>query len=1540
MAHLKTLDENPVVTLQEEPSVKTVCTKDPATKKSTFETTTITGTKPYHRSYTMSPKQDEAISTANRSAGSLESIAKKHVSRLESAVKGFEKQPIAEDRIFAAEYEVGVVEKSLEKFRVAIEFVHAVNDLSEDEIQNEKYFLSYNSLELKTTGLVRLVFQAKRYRDEEQQRRREEGQRRRDEEQRRRDEEEKRRRGELEAAAEEQRREELHKAKLAQILPAHVTNANGNKDQARAPPKFMTTLKPDTLEIDATIAQFRNFRIQFDDYYTANRMELLPIREQRAHLRSCLSSKVQETIKHLLEDALDKHYSESLKVITTLLPKFSEYLVRLRLVGDSAELKNLPYEDVLASHIVANVSNKVLQKELLKMEEHDFKSVKAKCLAWEASDRNQSSMSQPGSISTNKISSYKQDKMQKVRSRSKSRSKFEKTGESTNARSDQSSKSKSCFKCGGIYHSRDDCPAKNARCIHCGIAGHFVKVCNKKARGQKRVETITVRTHHIERHGGRSSPLATVRISTDEINWSEVNFLPDTGTGECLANDALLENLGIEYDTTQKCIISAANGSSMECLGSVEIYFSYYGFKVQSTVHVTPDVSDFLLAKHTMEDLGMIPKSFPEPFACALERLSKPVHSHKVHFVEDPTPEEVLKAKEDLLKSNPTVFNIKTLKAMRGKPMHIHMIDVEEDKKPKPCLVARPIPFAFREAARKELDAMMEKGIIKPVNEPTEFISPFLVVPKPNGSVRLVVDYKGINKFIKRPIHPFPSVSDFATLDATYGYWQIPLERESQLLTTFLTPWGRYAYLRAPMGLASSGDEYCLRGDQALCEVPNKNKVVDDILLYAKTWDELQSTLKKVMDACKKYQITLSPTKVNIGSSVHYVGMIVSGDGIKADPGKIKAICDFPSPTNITDLRSFFDLVNQLGSFVPDLAHKAAPLRPLLSTKNVWQWLPEQQAAFEAVKKILVSPPILAHFDITLPTRILTDASRLNGLGYALMQDHGSEEEESWRLVQCGSRFLTDAETRYSVGQLEALAILYGIYSCRTYLLGLQHFDVITDHKSLQATANSTNLASIDDARMQRILEKLAGYNFTVKWVAGKSHLIADALSRSPVNDPPPQDIADIVYSQVVAKPDDPALIFIREAAAKDEFYRSIVEAIPKMCQKDVKSLPPHDKLRSLVKDWDDFSLSNSLIIIHGHRIFVPLAARKEVLHRLHIAHQGITRTRARARELYYWPGLSNEVQQMVQSCDQCQRFSSQQQKEPLLSDRLTSRPFENISADLFEYAAKHFLVVVDRYSGWPMVFPHKSSPKSSQAIANFKEVFNLFGIPVKLRTDGGRQFISAEFMEFCTSLGIEATPSTTHYPQSNGHAEAAVKAMKNLVKKNWVDGRLDEDGFDRSVLEWRNTPRTEDGIAPSQWLLGRLQRTYLPAHASVYDKTSKRRMMSAEGERRKNYDKKKEHYDTRSKNLKKFQVGQEVRLRHHVSGEWNRIGIIKAVRKNGRSYEIESDGSSLLRNRRSLRPSMRTTELFTENEDSDASQCIALSRARRNAKPPHRLGY
>jgi hypothetical protein len=162
------------------------------------------------------------------------------------------------------------------------------------------------------------------------------------------------------------------------------------------------------------------------------------------------------------------------------------------------------------------------------------------------------------------------------------------------------------------------------------------------------------------------------------------------------------------------------------------------------------------------------------------------------------------------------------------------------------------------------LKKVIDSGVIVPVEEPTEWISPAFFVEKPNGrGARMVCDFTGINRYIQRPVHPFPSTQEilrdigaganfFATLDAVQGYHQIPLEYESSLLTTFLLPSGRYRYTRAPMGLNASSDEWCARSDAALSGLEKTRKIVDDILIWASTWGELQARVREVLRRCNE----------------------------------------------------------------------------------------------------------------------------------------------------------------------------------------------------------------------------------------------------------------------------------------------------------------------------------------------------------------------------------------------------------------------------------------------------------------------------------------------------------------------------------------------------------------------------------------------------------------------------------------------------------------------------------------------------------------
>ena len=171
-------------------------------------------------------------------------------------------------------------------------------------------------------------------------------------------------------------------------------------------------------------------------------------------------------------------------------------------------------------------------------------------------------------------------------------------------------------------------------------------------------------------------------------------------------------------------------------------------------------------------------------------------------------------------------------------------------------------------------------------------------------------------------------------------------------------------------------------------------------------------------------------------------GFMLSSEGYQVDAAITEAISEFPTPSDHTELRSFCGLVNQLASGTNRIAELMSPLRPLLSTKNEFVWSADHALAFSKVKEQLVTSPVLAFFDLKKPTRLCTDASR-QGLGFVLQQQSTPGQ---WTLVQAGSRFLSSAESRYAIIELEMLAVAWAVMKCKMFLAGLQHFKIITDH--------------------------------------------------------------------------------------------------------------------------------------------------------------------------------------------------------------------------------------------------------------------------------------------------------------------------------------------------------------------------------------------------------------------------------------------------------------------------------------------------------------
>ena len=200
------------------------------------------------------------------------------------------------------------------------------------------------------------------------------------------------------------------------------------------------------------------------------------------------------------------------------------------------------------------------------------------------------------------------------------------------------------------------------------------------------------------------------------------------------------------------------------------------------------------------------------------------------------------------------------------------------------------------------------------------------------------------------------------------------------------------------MGLNASSDKWCCKSDIIVEGLPWARKLVDDTIIWADNEEDLVIRTRTVLERCKN-NITISRKKFKMGSEIEFAGHIISDTGIRPDGKKLAAIKQFPTPSCIKDVRAFLELANQLGSFIPDLARMTSAIRPLLKKGTTWNWLPEHQAAFEKIKDILTSDMAIPYLD----TILLTDASRLHGIGFSLIQI----KKGNMRLIQCASRSLT-----------------------------------------------------------------------------------------------------------------------------------------------------------------------------------------------------------------------------------------------------------------------------------------------------------------------------------------------------------------------------------------------------------------------------------------------------------------------------------------------------------------------------------------------------
>ena len=415
-------------------------------------------------------------------------------------------------------------------------------------------------------------------------------------------------------------------------------------------------------------------------------------------------------------------------------------------------------------------------------------------------------------------------------------------------------------------------------------------------------------------------------------------------------------------------------------------------------------------------------------------------------------------------------------------------------------------PQCHKEEVNKQINKMLDQDIIQHSISP--WSSPIWVVPKKLDASgekkwRVVIDYRKLNDITIGESYPIPQISEildqlgnskyFSTLDLASGFHQIPIASEDADKTAFSIPEGHFQFKRMPFGLKNAPATFqklmntVLSGLQGIhCYV-----YLDDIVIYSFDLNTHIEKLQKVFDRLRYFNLKLQPDKCEfLRREVNYLGHIITDEGVKPNPEKVKAVRDFPIPRTQKDIKSFLGLISYYRRFIPNFSLIAKPLTSLLKKDAKFVWNNEQQLAFETLKNKLLSAPILSYPDFTKPFILTCDASN-----YAISAILSQGEIGKDRPIAFGSRTLNKAELNYSTTEKECLAIVFGTKLFRPYVYG-RTFTIVTDHKPLQWLFNCKDPGS----RLVRWRLKLEEYSYTIKYKKGKINANADALSRYPVN--------------------------------------------------------------------------------------------------------------------------------------------------------------------------------------------------------------------------------------------------------------------------------------------------------------------------------------------------------------------------------------------------------------------------------------------------------
>lgn len=1036
--------------------------------------------------------------------------------------------------------------------------------------------------------------------------------------------------------------------------------------------------------------------------------------------------------------------------------------------------------------------------------------------------------------------------------------------------------SEKCRYCGRSRHDRSRCPAKDDTCKKCEKTGHWAKVCLSSSAGpspgyQDKRKYLSHEgkkpnqgfKHKSSIHAVReeSEPLReefeqmsfnTIEISTirqseafAKIQFtllSKTHFLEgkvDTGAQGNLLPMRTYEKI-LKVATlptrTSSMRLSTYSGEKIPHIGTVTL-----DCRKESTSDLTP------IEFYVTNSPGPVIFGLPTCVKLGLVTMNCSIMKNADGI-------------EDLSLKYPDRFQ--GIGQLKGK----YKLTLKDDVQPI-IHPPRRAPIQLRDQIRAELQRMTDLEVIKPMEEPTDWVSSITYVKKKDGSLRICLDPRDLNCALMRAAHPIPTTEEvtyklmtakyFSKLDAKSGYWSICLDEESQHLTTFNTPFGRYCFRRLPFGLKTSQDVFQLAMDRTLEGLPGVIAIADDIVVYGSTIKEHDDNLQRLMERARQQNLVFNKEKCLIKcKEVTFFGNIYSPDGVRPDPAKVQAIYDLKTPTSSKDVQSFLGMVTYLSSHIPKLSEHTTHLRKLLQKDSLFQWCHEHQQSFERIKRLICEATTLAYFDPSKETIIQVDAS-LAAVGAALTQNG--------KIVAFASKSLSPCEQRYANIERELLACVFGAERFHSYVFG-KHFVIESDHKPLEMIAKKSLSAA--PARLQRMLLRLQRYDYSIVYQPGRDMILADSLSRMPSKATSDRIVLD--YQVCLIQFSQNRLDVLRAATKEDAelniLSKYVVTGFP-LSRREM-----HSNIRNYWSFRDELSMEDG-ILLKGSRIIVPLSLQPAFLEDIHTGHLGITRCQQRARSSVYWPNIDRDIQELIKSCSKCQTHQASLSQEEIMpvASETPMIPWYTLGTDLFVHEGDTYLIIADYMSKYPIVEKISGEMSSKHIAAITLKYICMFGIPNTIISDNGPQFIGQAYQQLMKAHGICHITSSPHHPRSHGFIEREIRTVKAIMKK-------EENRHLYAMLVLRTTPLGSNTPSPAELLFGRKVPSNLPIRTS--------------GPNNDNLRTDREQPETTGKDPASYNIDDPIYFQDAAKKTWS-PGIIIGVGPEPRSYTIQCSTTS-----------------------------------------------